>query len=290
MHDAPPSWRSKGEAMQPRIETAAAPSHVVLDSPHSGRSYPPDFEHACPLDRLRQAEDFLVDELFAFAPELGASLISAPFPRSYIDVNRAPEDIDPELLSPDERSGVPPSAKSELGIGLIWRLLEGNERIYARQLTRAEIDERIARCWLPYHAALAQAISAAHERHGHSLHLNCHSMPSCSRLYPSALGHTMPFDFLVGDRDGTTAGAVVTGRVATLLRAQGFLVGVNEIFKGVELVRRHSDPANHRHSIQLEINRKLYMHEDRLEVHAGFSRVQAVLQRLVRELVAWTQH
>ena len=99
----------------------------------------------------------------------------------------------------------------------------------------------------------------------------------------------MPFDFLVGDRDGTTSPRRRSPgqQVALLLRAEGFVVGVNEIFKGVELIRRHSDPTNARHSIQLEINRKLYMDEENLAVHDGFSRIQNDLwKRLIRSLIA----
>jgi N-formylglutamate deformylase len=270
--------------MQPLVKPVAQPSPVVLDSPHSGRDYPSDFDFACPLERLRKAEDFLVDELFAFAPELSVPLLCATLPRSYIDINRAVDDIDPELLSKEERHGSRPSAKSELGMGLIWRLLEGGEPIYRRTLRRTEIDERIRLNWHPYHAALGQLISAAHRTHGHSLHINCHSMPSRSRMYPVEMRHTMPFDFLVGNRDGTTSSAVLLDRVVDLLRAEGFVVGVNEIFKGVELIRRHGDPANGRHSIQLEINRKLYMDEDRLAPTDGFSQIQSTLRRLVEVL------
>jgi len=272
--------------MNPRITHAALSSPLVLDSPHSGTVYPADFGYACPFEQLRQAEDTLVDQLFAFGPALGATLIAAPFPRSYIDVNRAPEDIDPLLLAADEGHGLAPSVKSELGMGLVWRLLEGKEPIYAGPLTRAEVDSRIERCWRPYHAAVAAALDTAYARHGHTIYINCHSMPSHSRFYPAAHGHTMPFDFLIGDRDGSTAAPELAQRMATFLRDQGFVVGVNEIFKGVELVRRHAAPQAGRHAIQLEVNKKLYMDESRHAAHAGFAATQTVLQRLLEHVLA----
>ncbi|MET0334926.1 MAG: N-formylglutamate amidohydrolase [Rhizobacter sp.] len=274
--------------MQPRISASlsATLSPLVLDSPHSGTDYPADFAYACPLKHLRQAEDYLVDELFGFGPSIGAPMIAAPFPRSYIDVNRAPGDIDPELLSPEERGGLAPSQKSDLGMGLIWRLLDGREPIYDRPMTRAEIDGRIERCWKPYHQAVEQAIEAAHQRHGYSIHINCHSMPSQSPLYPASLGHAMPFDFLIGDRDGSTSSSALTQYVAAFLRAEGFVVSVNEVFKGVELVRRYGAPEKDRHSIQVEINRKLYMDESAHARNDGFVRIQSVLQRLAHALLA----
>ncbi len=273
--------------MQPRIMAATGSlSPLVLDSPHSGTDYPDDFDYVCKLDKLRQAEDFLVADLYSFSPEMGVPLVSAGFPRSYLDVNRAPDDIDPELLSPEERTGLAMSAKSEMGMGLIWRLLEGADQIYGQPLTRRQIDERIARCWYPYHAAVEEAISAAHAQHGYSMHVNCHSMPSRSIFYPASMGHVMPYDFLVGDRDGSTSSTALTHYVAAFLRAEGFTVGVNEVFKGVELVRRYGAPERNRHSIQLEINKKIYMDEDKHAAHSGFLRVQSVLQRLVHALLA----
>lgn len=273
--------------MGPIVHEAQGPlSPLVLDSPHSGSDYPPDFDHVCERDLLRRAEDHLVDRLYGFAPALGVPLICAPFPRSYLDVNRAPEDIDPALLAPHEREGLVPTAKSALGVGLVWRLLDGREPIYGRPLTRAELASRIERCWVPYHRAVAGAIDAAHARHGVSVHINCHSMPARSSLYPSALAHTMPYDFLVGDRDGSTASAALTRRVAELLRADGHRVGINEVFKGVELVRRHAAPELGRHSIQIEINKRLYMDEERHAAHDGYARVQALLDRMVRALLA----
>lgn len=272
--------------MKPRISTVANPSPLVFDSPHSGTDYPADFAYVCPLDHLRHAEDFLVDELFGFGPDMGISLVAANAPRSYIDVNRAQSDIDPLLLSPEERGHELPSVKSDLGMGLVWRLLDGKVPIYGGPLTRAAIDGRIRDCWLPYHAAVEQAIVASHARHGYSIHINCHSMPSRSSLYPASLGHAMPFDFLVGDRDGTTASPALSHYVAAFLRAEGFTAGVNSIFKGVELVRRFGDPARQRHSIQIEVNRNLYMDEELHAAHAGFGRVREVLQRLAHALLA----
>ena len=169
-------------------------------------------------------------------------------------------------------------------MGLVWRLLKG-EPIYDGYLSRREIDDRVESCWRPYHMAVSRAISMADERHGTCVHLNCHSMPARAHVYPAELDHTMPFDFLVGDRDGTTADPDLTEWIANQLRAEGYSVGVNQIFKGVELVQRHGDPARGRHSVQIEVNKRLYMDEERLALHEGYGRVQASLKRLVKALV-----
>src|SRR5258708_13181126 len=96
---------------------------LVLDSPHSGSEYPDDFGCAVPGEALRQAEDSHVNELFGGAPGLGAALIAARFPRSYIDPNRSLLDIDATLLDAPWPGPALPSRKTELGVGLICPVL-----------------------------------------------------------------------------------------------------------------------------------------------------------------------
>ena len=102
---------------------AADESAVLLDSPHSGSRYPEDFRHACPRALLRETEDMFVDRLYAFAPSLGATLVRAHFPRSYLDANRSTDDLDPLLLGGEAPEAA--SDKSRRGMGLCWRLVEG---------------------------------------------------------------------------------------------------------------------------------------------------------------------
>ena len=176
-------------------------------------------------------------------------------------------------------------AKVRLGKGLIWRTTDDGAPIYRRTLGVAEVQARIAACWRPYHAAVAQAIDAAHARHGYSIHINCHSMPAvasdCATDYPGEV-HA---DFVVGDRDGTTASRPLAQRICSYLEGLGYSVAYNHPYKGVELVRRYSDPAQHRHSIQLEINRKLYMDEQTLALNGGFATLRANLRSLVALLL-----
>src|SRR5659263_57822 len=155
---------------------------LVLDSPHSGTIYPPDFLPACEMTALRSAEDTHVEKLYDFAPALGVGWIEAFFPRSYLDANRDTTEIDVGLFDEAWPDAVATDAKVlskvRLGKGLIWRLTDDGVPIYSRKLSVAEVQARITQCWQPYHAAVAQAIDAAHVRHGYSIHLNCHSMPA----------------------------------------------------------------------------------------------------------------
>ena len=258
----------------------AAVAPAVFDSPHSGTDYPDDFGSIAPMAILRRSEDAYVDELVGAAPQHGAPLIAARFPRIYIDPNRDLIDLDPAMLDGPWPDPLVPSRKTELGVGLIWRIMPPDSQLYDRLLSVAEVRGRIERCWKPYHHAVATAIEEAHKRFGKVWHVNCHSMPAMGNA-ASEDGPVARAEFVLGDRDGTTCEPGFTAFVAAELRDMGYEVKINEPYKGVELVRRYSDPAAGRHSLQLEINRKLYMDENTIEKTAGFDALRANLEKLV---------
>lgn len=250
---------------------------VVFDSPHSGRDYPVDFGAALPVEALRSAEDAFVDELFAAAPEHGAVLLRALFPRSYVDVNRAADDIDPRLIDGDWPGTLRPGPKSELGLGLIRRAIAPGLFIYDRKLAVAEVEHRIARCWRPYHAALKAVLDRAHRAHGAVWHIDCHSMKSVANgMTPDPAGTRRP-DIVLGDRDGTSCEPAFTRLVKETLERLGFAVAVNDPYKGAEIVRRHGAPARGRHSLQVEIRRDLFMNETLHVRNENFARVEAAM-------------
>jgi N-formylglutamate amidohydrolase len=261
----------------------AAP--LVLDSPHSGRHYPDDFGYAAPLDILRRAEDAFVDELFAGAPEQGAALLVALFPRSYIDPNRHENDLDLSLLREPWPYEAQPSERSARGLGLVRRLVRRDVPVYDRLLTASEVAARIARCHRPYHVALAELIERTHRHFGAVWHLNCHSMRSHARLRGGRQGPARA-DFVLGDLDGTSCDRAFTGFVAETLRGLGYSVAVNRPFKGAELVRRHGRPAERRHSLQIEVNRGLYMDQTRHAKSAGFAALKQDIDRMLGALTA----
>jgi N-formylglutamate deformylase len=263
---------------------------LVLDSPHSGVDYPEDFRHACDPRALRQAEDTHVEKLYDFAPSLGAAWIEALFPRSYLDANRNTTEVDPGMLDGEWTGPLESEAKAlakvRLGKGLIWRITDEGVPIYERRLAVGEVQSRIERCWKPYHEAVAAAIDAAHARHGYSIHLNCHSMPAVAASYSTDFPGLVHADFVIGDREGTSASPALSRKVCEFLASLGYTVSYNHPYKGVELVRRHSDPARHRHSLQVEINRKLYMDEQTLELNAGYESLRGNLRLFLEMLLA----
>jgi N-formylglutamate deformylase len=265
---------------------------LVADSPHSGVRYPDDFGFAMPFDQLRSGEDTDVHVLWDALPSVGATLLAAEFPRSYIDPNRDIDDIDPEMLDgPWPGPALRPSEKTRLGIGLIWRKAGQAKEvpIYDRKLSPAEVQARIETYHRPYHAAMQQHIEAAYARFGAVWHLNLHSMPANSYEGLQIQSDHPLADFVLGDRDGTTCAPEFIQMVAESLRQRGYRVAINDPFKGVALIARLGRPAERRHSIQIEVHRGLYMNEATRERSAGFEQLRANLAHVSSDIAAYVR-
>ncbi|MFZ4806692.1 MAG: N-formylglutamate amidohydrolase [Hyphomicrobiaceae bacterium] len=261
----------------------------VLCSPHSGRHYPSVLLEASRLDplALRKSEDCLVDELFAGAASLGAPLIAARFPRAYLDVNREPYELDPQLFI--ER---PPayantqSLRVAGGLGTIARIVSESEEIYLRRLPISVAFERIDRLYKPFHEELARLIERTRSVFGHAILIDCHSMPSASMSQP---GSGPRPDIVIGDRFGASCHARLTRMARELLVQQGFQVQLNRPYAGGFITEHYGRPSTGVQALQIEINRALYIDEATLAPHAGFVRLQqALTQFLDRLFREWT--
>jgi N-formylglutamate deformylase len=271
------------EGVWRRHDPEIAPIPLVFDSPHSGEIYPADFGHEPPRDVVRQAEDAHVGTLWAHAVGVGATIIEALFPRSYIDPNRSLADIDPELIADAWGEPVVLTRKTSQGIGLVWRVVSGGVPLYARKLSAAEIRARIERYYVPYHAELAAILDARHHAFGAVWHVDCHSMPAVGYVNADDAGRER-CDFVIGDRDGTTCDRAFTHFLADSVAAMGYSVAINDPYKGVEIVRKYGRPHDRRQSVQIEMKRTLYMTEKTLAPHAGFAKLEADLRTLAASL------
>jgi len=265
----------------------AAPA--VFDSPHSGTGYPQDFLAIQPPAAYRQGEDSHVEALYAAAPACGACLIAAEFSRVYVDPNRAVDDLDPKLMDTEWPQPTNPTDKSIRGQGLIWRLAPPTLPLYDRLLSVDEVRRRIDHYYSPYHRILREALDKTHRQFGAVYHVNCHSMPSSStEMSPEGPGKERP-QFTLGDRDGTSCSPSFTKLVKDTLQAMGYAVTVNDPYKGAELVRAYSDPSAGRHSLQIEVNRRLYMDEERFVRHDGFETLRENLTSLIQAICAFAR-
>ena len=265
---------------------------VVVSSPHSGRAYPAAFVAGARLDRdaLRRSEDCFVDELFAAAPEHGAPLLRALFPRAYVDPNRAPFELDPTMFDDPLPAFVETDTPHVYGgLGTVPRLVASGAEIHAGKLRFAEAEARIRACHRPYHAALAGLIEETRRRFGFVFLLDCHSMPSTDPGIGSETGdggRARRLDIVLGDRHGAACHGAIVDRAEAVLAARGLAVRRNAPYAGGYITRHYGRPETGAHALQIEINRALYMDEDRYERTAGFARIAADMTALVAALTA----
>jgi N-formylglutamate deformylase len=257
---------------------------LIIDSPHSGTQWPQDARTNLDEVSLRGFEDCFVDQMWGHAPQWGATLLAARFPRLYIDPNRSALDIDQALLDAPWPGPLQPSEKTRLGFGLVARLMRG-QAVYNRLLTVAEVQARIERFWRPYHQALWQQVDGAHARFGAVWHFNVHSMGD-DAYKTLGLPEKPLADFVLGDLDGSTADEATMALVETVLRDHGFSVARNDPFKGVEIIRRSGQPAQNRFALQIEVKKSVYMDSAAYAPHAGFAKVQQALDALVQATAA----
>ena len=281
-----------GTGMSAAVELrgpAAAAIPLVLDSPHSGHLFPDDFNAAVSEAELREGEDCYVDELYAGGPEIGAPLLAALWPRTYLDPNRHAGDIDLDLMEGPWPGEYRPSGKAKVGKALIWRTLEDGRPIYARKLTPEAVRKRIGEFHVPYHESIKKLLGETHARFGRVYHINCHSMRSVAGRQSEDREGSVRADFVLGDRDGSSCDPAFTEFVRAALAARGYQVKVNDPYKGVELVRAYSAPKAGRHSLQIEISKRLYMDESTLERNGGFHSLRLSLTELLKEISGYIQ-
>lgn len=267
------------------IPPSSHDSPLIFNSPHSGKAYPEDLLLATGLDALalRRSEDSFVDRLFEAAPQYGAPLMKALFPRAYLDVNREAYELDPAMFhEPLPGYANIHSMRVAAGFGTIPRVVAEGLTIYRDKLPYAEAERRIATLYHPYHAVLAQMMAQNMRKFGCSVLVDCHSMPSQGA--PLAAGVRKPADFIIGDRYGASCAPLVTDCIEDILAAQGYRVTRNSTYAGGFITGRYGRPEAGQHAVQIEINRALYMDEAQVTPAEGFARVKANVSALIAGL------
>jgi N-formylglutamate amidohydrolase len=257
----------------------------VLCSPHSGRDYSRDFLAQSRLDpmTLRKSEDCFVDELFQDAAALGVPLIAARFPRAYLDVNREPYELDPELFAeplPDFANCQ--SVRVVGGLGTIARIVADGEEIYRSRLGISDALDRIDRLYFPFHAALESLINQTRAKFGQAILIDCHSMPSAQMAQTSG---PRP-DFVIGDRFGASCDVKLTRFLRDCLAAAGYDVQLNRPYAGGYITEHYGRPYRGVQAVQIEINRSLYLNEMTFMRTPGFSRLKRDLTQIAGQLYA----
>lgn len=273
------------EIIQPANWTAPA----VFNSPHSGRNFPVDFLRQSRLSAtaLRKSEDCFVDELFLPCVAHGAPMLRALTPRSYIDLNREPYELDPRMFRGElpgyANTGSPRVAG---GLGTIPRIVAEGEDIYRGRIDFAEARQRIEQVYLPYHRTLAALTAAALARTGEVLLVDCHSMPASATVHvtPAVQGGV---DVVLGDRFGSSCAEDIAAVVEDGLKQHGMRVMRNKPYAGGFITQNYGAPHRGQHALQIEINRSLYMNEVTLEKTPDFQLIRNILADMSATLLKY---
>ena len=266
-------------------DPASRAGPVIFASPHSGRNYLPEFLQQSRLDEhaLRQSEDGYVDLIFDNAPRFGAPLLKALFPRAYVDVNRNKNELDPRMFV----DAIPEKADLRsnrvlAGLGVIPRIVADGHDIYGRKLRINEAEMRLRTCYTPYHNALKQLIDRSLDEFGCAVLIDCHSMPSVGGA-PLTPGDRA-IDFVLGDRFGTSCASSLTSLVERSLTKAGYRVSRNAPYAGGYVASQYGNPVQGVHVLQIEINRALYLNEEKFARSNGFEPLRQKMQDLMARL------
>lgn len=226
-------------------------------------------------DALRELEDRHADALVATAVEAGFTALVARTPRAWVDMNRAPDDLDWPRLA-----GEPPqevSARAAAGIGVVPDRLGRSGFLWREPLSRLAVAERVRDCHAPFHKRLTGMMDEAQRRFGHVLLLDVHSMPQQA-------GRRI--DIVLGTRRGSSVGGDWVACAREMLAARGRRVAIDKPYAGAHIAERHGDPRLGRHALQLEICRSLYLDQQGDGTGPGLERAQADLLALADGLSA----
>ena len=279
----------RNAAIDPPFEVLAPTEQTlpfIFSSPHSGRVYPKAFLQATRLDgtAIRRSEDSFVDEIVGAAPSLGAPLLKAHFPRAFVDPNREAYELDPAMFdTPLPQYVNTRSPRVLAGLGTIARVVRDGAEIYRHKLSFQEALARIDTYYKPYHATLRGLLESTHKTFGHAVLIDCHSMPSVGGPLDQDIGASRP-DIILGDRFGTSCARRLTDTIERVLTLQGFAVVRNNPYAGGYTTEHYGRPMVGLHTLQIEINRALYMDEERIERTAGLRRVTTAFTTMIRAI------
>lgn len=265
---------------------------VLIAVPHAGRSYADAVTARMREPALAQLrlEDRHVDRLgVAIAREIGAALLVAHAPRALLDLNRAEDDVDWDMVEGGRPEGVPApepgqrgNARARSGLGLVPRRLPGSGEIWRGRLGRGELAERVEHIHRAYHTMLAEELARIRDEWGAALLVDLHSMPPLR----AAEGEVRAPVLVLGDRFGASCHAALMGRALGHCEVRGVPAAQNRPYSGGYVLDRHGAPKAGVHAMQIEVCRATYLDRHLAEPGAGLPAVAAMLAALVRELGA----
>ena len=271
-----------------RFDAAGPDVPVLIDVSRSGREYPHDFRSPLPFTDLHDNVSMYVEELYAIGPSLGASLLFACFPNTYIDTNRSAADIDETLIEGRWPGAIKQSDFTQRGLGLLKRLSRYGEPLQEGKLSVKEVQDRLAIYHEPYHRELARILAAMKQKHGIAYQLSCHCMSAVGAPTHADPGKPRA-DFNLGNVHGTTCTSEFMDFMTSTLVHLGYTVSVNFPYYGGELVARHGGPQTGVESVFVEVNKRLFIDTKTFKRTDGFAGLKASIDKLLNEVVAFAR-
>ena len=266
-----------------RYEPSGDAVPVLVDVSRSGREYPKQYRSPLPFTTVHDNVSMYVEDLWAGAPDVGATLLYCTFPNTWIDVNRSELDMDPAIVDGKWPVELKPTPRTLEGLGLIKTKARYGEPFQEGKLTVAEIEERLNRYYRPYHAELKRIADDLHARFGRLRQISCHCMSAVGAPTHPDAGKERA-DFCVSDLKGQTASKAAMELVVETLKAAGYSVSVNSPYIGNELIRRIGNPSRAIDSIQVEVNKKLFMDTKTFRPTEGLPKLKADIDGLLKAL------
>jgi N-formylglutamate deformylase len=269
-----------------RIDPESAPVPVLIDVSRSGREYPHDFRSPVPFTDVHDNVSMYVEDLYAIGPSLGASLLYACFPNTYIDTNRSAADIDETLLEGKWPGPIKQSDFTARGLGRLKRLSRYGEPLQERKLTVHEVQHRLATYHEPYHLELARILRTLKQQQRVAFQQSCHCMSAVGA--PTHVDHGKPrADCNLGNMNGATCSPEFLAFLTKTLHDLGHSVSINFPYCGGELVARHADPGQGIESVFIEVNKKLFIDIKTFKKTPNFARLKASIDDFVTAIVSY---
>ncbi|MEO1730265.1 MAG: N-formylglutamate amidohydrolase [Pseudomonadota bacterium] len=280
------------------VSPKSMPLPVLIAVPHAGRAYPDHVLESFRDSEMSQLrlEDRYVDKVgAAVAKVTGTGLLVAHAPRAMMDLNRAHDDVDWEMIAQSRyRDALPQviaskrngssNRRARSGLGLVPRRLPGFGEIWRSPLPREELDARINHIHRPYHSFLRKELERIRDAWGAALLIDLHSMPPLK----VQAGQDRPPRIVLGDRFGASCAGGLVSRAFRYFETSGYDAAHNRPYSGGYVLDRHAAPSRGIHAVQIEVCRSTYLDERHCDVTAGLEPLAEMLAGLVRELGAET--
>lgn len=254
---------------------------VLVEIPHAGLWVPSAVEHelSAPQDALRRDADIHVDLLCENVASHGAARLAAKVSRYVVDLNRSADDVDAAAVV-----GHPAPVRGQPR-GVVWRATTDGRPVLRQPLTYAQLVERLAQYYTPYHDALQNTLRTLQQRHGYVILVAAHSMPSRGRSLHTDAG-VRRADVVPGTRGRTSASGAIIDAVDAHFRAAGLSVRHDDPYRGGFTTQHYGRPADGVHAVQVELNRALYVNEQTGEPlwGNGFELIRQLMESLVETL------